>query len=256
MFTVVSQLLTLFRYSDINDKTDQFITRFVDGKLLTEMIVRLDNGFHTTEREKVQFDEQKEKDDKATEEAIRKMMKLAPQAVGVSEQSVFEKSKEGKAEQVCCFILFSLVLTFSKEEKNKRMAASNLKKNQGNKALTSGDNAAAVGFYTEAIEITPDNHLLYRYTPPTHSFIDSFSNRSQAYMNLKDWEKALADASKCVELQSDFAKGHFKKGTILLELKRPEDAVKAFTEAHDLVPRDQEILNALNAAKNSLAAHW
>lgn len=99
---VVITILKLIHCShpEINDKTDQFITRFVDAALLTEMIVRLDNGFHTTEREKVQFDEQKEKDDKATEEAIRKMMKLAPQAVGVTEAAAFEKSKEGKAEQV------------------------------------------------------------------------------------------------------------------------------------------------------------
>jgi len=45
----------------INDKTDQFITRFVDGKLLTELILRDSNGFHTTEREKDQFEELKEK---------------------------------------------------------------------------------------------------------------------------------------------------------------------------------------------------
>jgi len=64
-------------------------------------------------------------------------------------------------------------------------------------------------------------------------------------MLLKEWEKALVDAEKCIELQSDFAKGHFKKGSILLELNRKEEAKKALTEAHDLVPRDEEILAAL-----------
>lgn len=69
------------RYPDLDDRLDQFITRFVkdlENKLTTEkvtivtrgfnfQIIRLDNGFHTTEREKHEWDAQKEKNDKNTE---------------------------------------------------------------------------------------------------------------------------------------------------------------------------------------------
>jgi len=41
-----------------------------------------------------------------------------------------------------------------------------------------------------------------------------------AYIQLKDWEDALQDAIKCTELAADFAKGHFRKGIILTELKK------------------------------------
>jgi len=86
-------------FPDLDERMDQFITRFVDHKLLTEKVIRVENGFHTTEREKKTFDENKEFDDKATEDSIRKMLKLAGPSLGLTENNVNAKSKEGKAEQ-------------------------------------------------------------------------------------------------------------------------------------------------------------
>jgi len=48
------------QYPNITEHSDQFITRFVKGKLLTEKIIRLDNGYPTTEREKKEFDDRQE----------------------------------------------------------------------------------------------------------------------------------------------------------------------------------------------------
>jgi stress-induced-phosphoprotein 1 len=42
-----------------------------------------------------------------------------------------------------------------------------------------------------------------------------YSNRSGAYASLKDWEKALADATKTTEIKPDWAKGWGRKGTAL-----------------------------------------
>jgi len=47
-------------YPNLVEETDQFITRIVKGKLLTEKIIRLDNGYPTTEREKKEFDDKQE----------------------------------------------------------------------------------------------------------------------------------------------------------------------------------------------------
>jgi len=47
-------------YPNIKEDLDQFIVRFVDGKLLSEQIVRLVNGFPTTEREAKEFDKRQE----------------------------------------------------------------------------------------------------------------------------------------------------------------------------------------------------
>jgi len=58
----------------INDSTDQYISRFVDGALLTERIVRLSNDFPTTTREKEVFDAQAAKKTEAVEKLAREML--------------------------------------------------------------------------------------------------------------------------------------------------------------------------------------
>lgn len=56
--------------------------------------------------------------------------------------------------------------------------------------------------FTQAIELDPQNHVLY-------------SNRSGAYASLKDFEHALRDANKTTEIKPDWAKGWGRKGTAL-----------------------------------------
>jgi stress-induced-phosphoprotein 1 len=47
-----------------------------------------------------------------------------------------------------------------------------------------------------------------------------FSNRSGAYASLNQYEEALSDANKCVEIKPDWAKGYGRKG--LAEFKLGE----------------------------------
>jgi len=212
-------------HPDLDDRLDQFITRFVkdcDNKLVTEKIIRLENGFHTTEREKGEWDSQKEKNDKNTEESIRKMLKLAGPALGVTEESVAAKSKEGKAEQAA---------------KVKREQQSNLKKKHGNDAFSAKNYPLAIKHYSEAIDIYPENILL-------------FSNRAMACYESKQYELALEDTNKCIQMDQDFVKGHFRKGLILLEMGKHEEAVEALTQAHDLSPKEEEIKQLLDKAKS------
>ena len=60
---------------DLNEKTDQYIVRYLKGKLQQELVVRLANGFPTTDREADAFDEKKARNDKRYEDYIRKMIK-------------------------------------------------------------------------------------------------------------------------------------------------------------------------------------
>jgi len=205
----------------LNEKIDQFITRFIDGNLLTELILRDAKGFYTTEREKTAFELQKEKNEQATEDAIRKMIKLAGPAVGLTEAAIAGKSKEAKEAE---------------KEQAKKEANSNVKKTAGNRAFTQGKFEQAEKFYTEAIEIWPENHILY-------------SNRSATFLQLKNHDKALEDAEKCILLAKDFPKGYFRKAQILMEINRKEEALKAIIEARDLAPKDEEILSLLDKIK-------
>jgi stress-induced-phosphoprotein 1 len=52
--------------------------------------------------------------------------------------------------------------------------------------------------FSQAIELDPTNHVLY-------------SNRSGSYASLKQFDKALEDATKVVEIKPDWPKGYTRK---------------------------------------------
>ena len=58
------------------------------------------------------------------------------------------------------------------------------------------------GKFSQAIELEPSNHVLY-------------SNRSGAYASKKDFESALDDAEKTIEIKPEWAKGWGRKGSAL-----------------------------------------
>jgi stress-induced-phosphoprotein 1 len=92
-----------------------------------------------------------------------------------------------------------------------------VEKNAGNEALKAGDFAKAAEHYSKAIELAPTQHVY-------------FSNRSNAYVQLKRYEEALSDANKTIELDPSFARGYGRKGVALFFLGRYKDAAAAYSE--------------------------
>jgi len=95
------------KHTDINDQTDQFIMRFVEGAFTTELIVRLPGGFPTTNREADAFDERKKKNDLIAEKHIRKLIKTTELAHGkgsqkVGRNDVCPRCKSGLKYKKCC----------------------------------------------------------------------------------------------------------------------------------------------------------
>lgn len=70
-------------------------------------------------------------------------------------------------------------------------------KNKGNEAFGKENYEEAITYFTQALELDPNNHILY-------------SNRSGAYAKLEKYEQALEDANKVLELKPDWPK--VKKG--------------------------------------------
>lgn len=66
-------------------------------------------------------------------------------------------------------------------------------KEKGNQAYQAGEYSKAVDSYTEGIEQEPTNAVL-------------FSNRSAAYLNLGEYDKAKRDAEMCIELDPKWSK--------------------------------------------------
>lgn len=80
MVTGLTQMKDMHPDLTLNEQIDQFIIRFLeDGKLTPELIVRLANGYPTTNREADAWDAAQLKKEQITEEQIRRMIDLAPQ---------------------------------------------------------------------------------------------------------------------------------------------------------------------------------
>ncbi|KAH7822463.1 putative stress-induced-phosphoprotein 1 [Monocercomonoides exilis] len=121
------------------------------------------------------------------------------------------------------------------------MAAEALElKTKGNNAFSSGDYDMAVDFFTQAIRLDPNNHVLY-------------SNRSAAYAQLSKYNEALEDAEKCVEINPAFVKGYSRKGAALYGLHRLEDAKKAYEAGLEKDPNNaacKEGIESINEIEN------
>jgi len=210
------------QYQDY-DENDQFITRWINKDILTERIVRIQGGYPSTERE-LKESEEGIYDEKKTKESLNQFLEQTGQSIGIDEKSLIEKSVEGKKEQ---------------EEKIKKESKSNLKKHAGNKFFVKGKIQQAIQLFTEAIDLTPNNHLLY-------------SNRAACYLKIGDWEKALEDSQRCIELDEEFAKGHYRKALSLIELGRLDEALISIKEAYDIEPEDEDIKEKLEFVKEKL----
>jgi len=95
-------------YPDLKETLDQFIIRFIDGKLLSEQIVRLQNGYPTTEREAKFFDEEQKRKEEAMMKKAEELLKMVnkkhlmdPKFTNVGRNEPCP-CKSGKKFKKCC----------------------------------------------------------------------------------------------------------------------------------------------------------
>ncbi|CBF82501.1 hypothetical protein AN9124.2 [Aspergillus nidulans FGSC A4] len=114
-------------------------------------------------------------------------------------------------------------------------------KAEGNKAFAAKDYPTAVEKFTQAIELDSNNHVLY-------------SNRSAVYAAQQEYEKALADAEKAVEIKPDWSKGHQRKGAAYRGIGDLLAAHDAYEEALKLEPGNTQAQSGLDAVKRAINA--
>lgn len=134
-------------------------------------------------------------------------------------------------------------------------------KGEGNDAFKTGEYAQAVLFYSMAIDkstgldkITADFNGTSgnsKVDPFTERHI-IFANRSACFLKLGHHEKALADADACLELESNYVKGLFRKGLALHALKRYREAIDFLAKAIKIEPKNKQIKQALQFAEVKL----
>jgi len=119
-------------------------------------------------------------------------------------------------------------------------------KDKGNEHFKKGEHAKAIEMYTYATELDPNNPIFY-------------TNRSNAYFKMKNWEKSLRDANKSTSKDSSWAKGFYRAGCARIELAKANDddsqykaAVEDFKQAVSLAPDNATFQQELTKAKRQM----
>jgi len=103
-------------------------------------------------------------------------------------------------------------------------------KKLGNELFEKGDFPAAVKEYTEGLRRDPNSKGLY-------------SNRCAAYIKLMEFEYALKDAEKCLEMDPQFVKAYAKKGSIHHLKKEYHKALGAYEAGLKIDPANKDCLD-------------
>lgn len=113
-------------------------------------------------------------------------------------------------------------------------------KNKGNEEFKKGNHAKAIEYYTYATELDPNNSVMY-------------TNRSNAYWQLKNWEKSARDARKAIEKDEKNVKAHYRLGMALIEMEgQQKEALESFKRSVELDPKNATFKDALTKCKASM----
>ena len=99
-------------------------------------------------------------------------------------------------------------------------------KETGNGLLRQNKYPEAIESYTRAIELIPQSSVYY-------------GNRSQARLNIQDFEGALKDAIKSIELDQSYAKAYYRKAVANKGLGNYQTALEEFQRLQNSHPNDK-----------------
>uniref|UniRef100_W5NC97 Uncharacterized protein n=1 Tax=Lepisosteus oculatus TaxID=7918 RepID=W5NC97_LEPOC len=88
-------------------------------------------------------------------------------------------------------------------------------KEKANKYFKEKDYENAIKFYTEALELNPENAIYY-------------SNRSLAYLRTECYGYALADATRALEIDKSYIKGYYRRAASNMALGKFKAALKDY----------------------------
>lgn len=109
-------------------------------------------------------------------------------------------------------------------------------KADGNKAMSSKDYTAAITAYTQAIEVHPTNPVY-------------FSNRSAAYAQVGQLDKAIEDAKEASKVDPKFGKAYSRLGHALFSAGKYQEAVEAYEKGCEVDPTNATMKAGLQTAK-------
>lgn len=112
-------------------------------------------------------------------------------------------------------------------------------KNEANELFAAGKYLPAIELYTKAIELTPNNAVLY-------------SNRAFAHIKTEAFGSALVDAQKSIDLDKKYIKGYYRMATAKLALGKHKEALTYFRQVVKLVPGDKDARKKLDECEKTV----
>ena len=120
-----------------------------------------------------------------------------------------------------------------------RVFLSNLKLREGNKYRDENNHKQATKFFTEAIELNPENAMAWH-------------NRGWAYVELKKYKQAMEDFHKAGQLSPNSELPYLGRGWIYHQTKEYESAIREYSKAIEINPKYANAWNNRGAAKSWL----
>uniref|UniRef100_A0A8D8SR68 Tetratricopeptide repeat protein 28 n=1 Tax=Cacopsylla melanoneura TaxID=428564 RepID=A0A8D8SR68_9HEMI len=103
---------------------------------------------------------------------------------------------------------------------------------ESNTACQGGDYARAVALYGEALQLDPNNYIIY-------------SNRSAALLKMGQFQHALSDAVRARDLNLGWPKAYYRQGVALQCLGKYAEALAAFSCGLAVDPKSNQLLSGL-----------
>ncbi|KAG9348364.1 hypothetical protein JZ751_002099 [Albula glossodonta] len=100
-------------------------------------------------------------------------------------------------------------------------------KEKANKYFKEKDYEKAIKYYTDALELNPENAIYY-------------SNRSLAYLRTECYGYALADATRALEIDKSYIKGYYRRATSNMALGKFKAALKDYETVVRVRPNDKD----------------
>mmetsp|Transcript_29069 Transcript_29069/g.50173 ORF Transcript_29069/g.50173 Transcript_29069/m.50173 type:complete len:1011 (-) Transcript_29069:114-3146(-) len=117
-------------------------------------------------------------------------------------------------------------------------------KENGNSSMSNKEYKLALQQYNQAIAVSPSGPNTYIY----------YSNRAAAFCYLGEYDAAVDDCRKSIQLNPTYEKAHTRLGLSLFFQRDYEGAIDAYEQSLDLDPTNEACFNYMVKAKERLGA--
>lgn len=144
-------------------------------------------------------------------------------------------------------------------EDKERWAEAEKAKEEGNELFKQQKYAKALQSYTRAIDLSEEDQeedgldSLDDVAKPANPGLQIYyANRAFCHIKMENFGSALVDAEKATEINPDFAKGWYRRGSANMALGRPKEALKDFTQLCKLAPADKDAREKLKQCQKQV----